>query len=108
MKDLYTPTKKGTTCPALDNENYKYHLSEDCDQFCKCMINNRPCVGRNISDPDNQSSDFFSRAKCQISISAIGKCPLYGLSSRLFVEIIREKTQLELEKKLSKMGVEHV
>lgn len=104
---MYIPNI-GTTCPALTNENYEYHLSGDCDQFCRCMINNRPCIGRDVSDPDDQSSHFFSRATCQISISRIKKCPLYGLPARLFVEIIKEKTQLELEEKLSKIGVENV
>lgn len=98
-KDISTP-KIGTTCPALINENYKYHLSGDCEDFCICSINGRPCTGRVIRDPDDQSSQFFSRAKCMISQNGLNKCPLYGVSEQIFTQIIKDKMQKELEEKL--------
>ena len=94
----------GTTCPALHKENYKYHLSGDCAEFCKCILNDRKCIGRVISDPDDQSSQFFSRAKCSIDMDEIKKCPMYGMSKETFVLIMREKAQKEFDKKIQFFG----
>lgn len=99
MKDLITPAI-GTTCAALINENYDYHLSGDCDPFCICILNGRACHGRVIEDPDDQSTRFFSRGKCLISQSGLKSCPIYGASKETFVQIIKDKAQKELEEKL--------
>ena len=63
----------GTTCPALYKEDYGYHLSGDCTKFCLCILNDMKCIGRVISDPDDQSSQFFSRGKCSIDMEQIKK-----------------------------------
>lgn len=93
-------TKIGTTCPGLINENYKYHLSGDCVKFCICSLTNKACLGRQISDPDDQSSQFFSRTKCSISKKGLESCPIYGASRETFIQVIKEKLQKELEDKI--------
>ena len=90
----------GTTCPVLTNENYEYHLSGDCEEFCICSLNNKKCTGRVIADTDDQSSQFFSRAKCLISQKGLRKCPVYGSSKETFQSIIKEKSMREMEEKL--------
>jgi hypothetical protein len=94
----------GTTCPALYNENYEYHLSGDCTKFCKCILNDEKCIGRVISDPDDQSSQFFSRGKCSIDMDKIKKCPIYGMSTDTFKTILKERHQKELDEKMNFFG----
>lgn len=103
MEDLTTP-KIGTTCPGLIEENYDYHLSGNCQKFCLCMLNNQPCKGRRIEDPENRSSHFFSRGKCMISQSGLKSCPVYGASKETFVTIIKEKMQKELDEKIKSIN----
>jgi len=102
--DFKTP-QIGTTCPVLTNENYEYHLSGDCNPYCICSLNNLPCRGRVIEDPEVQTSRFISRAKCMISESVIKRCPVYGLSKETFALIIKEKMQKELDEKLRNIGI---
>lgn len=90
----------GETCPALINENYDYHLSGDCAEFCICSLNGLACTGRVISDPDDTSSQFFSRGKCMINQKGLERCPLYGASKETFVQVLRDKAQKELNEKL--------
>ena len=105
MKDENVITPKiGETCPALTKENYKYHLSGDSAKFCRCMVNDEPCKGRIIDDPDDQSSQFFSRGKCMIDMEKIKKCPLYGSSKETFAAIIKDKAKKELDEKLKQLG----
>lgn len=94
----------GATCPALYKENYEYHLSGDSTKFCLCILNDRKCVGREIIDPDDQSSQFFSRGKCSIDMEEIKKCPMYGMSKETFQTILKEKAQKELDEKLKHFG----
>lgn len=101
--DLKIP-QIGTTCPALTNENYEYHLSGDCKNFCICSLNNKPCKGRRIGDPDGASSDFFSRGKCMVSINGLKSCPVHGISKETFVLILKDKMQKELDDKLRNLG----
>lgn len=101
--DLYTP-EIGTTCPALTNENYEYHLSDDCKPFNICSLNNQPCKGRVIADPENRTSQFFSKAKCMISKKGLNSCPVYGCSNKVFKLIIREKMEKELNEKLKNLS----
>lgn len=103
MKDLTTP-KIGTTCPALVNENYQYHLSDDCEPFCVCSLNNQPCKGRRIVDPEDHSSQFFSRAKCMISQRGLESCPVFGVSKETFGHIIKDKMRQELDAKIKNLG----
>ena len=103
MNELRIP-QIGTTCPALTNENYDYHLSGDCRKFCICTLNNQPCTGRRIEDPNNQSSQFFSRGRCMIDDAGLKKCPVYGSSKETFAKIIKDKMQKELEEKLKNIN----
>ncbi len=90
----------GATCPALQNENYEYHLSGDCRKFCTCLLNGEGCKGRTIEDPEDRSSNFFSRGKCNIDLEEINKCPLYGASKETFISLVKDKSQKELDEKL--------
>jgi len=98
--DDWSVPQIGITCPVLTNENYEYHLSGDCEEFCICSLNNKKCTGRVIADIDDQSSQFFSRAKCLISQKGLNKCPVYGSSKETFKAIIKERSDRELEEKL--------
>ena len=91
----------GTTCPALANENYEYHLSGDCEEFCTCSITGNGCFGRIISDPLDYTSEFFLRAMCNIDKREIKRCPVYGVSKETFAAIIKDRAEKELNKKLS-------
>jgi len=87
-------------CPALTNENFEYHLSGDCGQYCICSLTNKVCVGVDIDDPDDQSSQFFSRAKCIIDEDMLSTCPVYGCDSETIKLILKNKAKNELENKL--------
>lgn len=100
MKNLITP-QIGMTCPALTKENYEYHLSGDSEEFCICTLNDLPCMGRVIADPDNQTSDFFSRGKCMIDTEKINKCPMFGCTKETFKNVLKEKMQHQMDQKLS-------
>lgn len=91
----------GITCPALYKEDYDYHLSGDCDDYCRCIINDEPCKGREIEDPEDRSSQFFSRGRCIINMEEIKKCPMYGMSKETFQTILKERTEKELNEKLN-------
>lgn len=94
----------GQTCPALSKENYEYHLSGDCEEFCICAINDLACVGRDITDPEDRSSQFFSRGKCSINERDLKKCPLYGVTKETFALILKDRYERELAEKLKGMG----
>lgn len=97
-----TPTI-GTTCAALINENYENHLSDDCNAFCVCLITDKPCLGRVISDDQDQSSRFFSRARCGMDKEKLQKCPAYGVSKEMVVELIGLRQKALLREKLEKI-----
>lgn len=68
--------KEKFNCPGLINENYEYHLSGDCSPFCKCAITGRDCMGKTVQDPEDRSSQFFSRGKVVMDV-AKGRNALY-------------------------------
>ena len=100
MEEKWKAPKVGTTCPALYKENYKYHLSGECTKFCICLISGKACKGRAIADTESRTSQFFSRAKCLINEKKIKKCPLFGSSKELFLDLLKKKSQDKLEKKI--------
>jgi hypothetical protein len=99
MSDVRVPDV-GTTCPALINENYEYHLSGDCRSFCICSLNNQACKGRVVRDPDELTGRFFQRGRCMISQKGLESCPVYGASKEVFVQILKDKMQNELDLKI--------
>jgi hypothetical protein len=103
MDDLITPTV-GETCPALTKEDYDYHLSGDAAEFCVCLMNDQPCVGFVIADPDDRSSQFFSRGKNMLDPDRIKKCPMYGMSKESFKQLYKEKKEKEMEEGLKNIG----
>ncbi len=93
----------GTTCPALTKENYKYHLSGDAAEFCICALTGNGCLGREIIDPDDQSSQFVSRGRCSIDFDEIKSCPVYGVSKETFQAILKDRAQKEFDEKISQI-----
>lgn len=90
----------GTTCPALTKENYSYMLSGDCSEYCICSLTDKPCIGRTITDPNDQSSQFFSRAKCGIDKEELKYCPVYGVSKETFAAIVTDRSLHTFKEKL--------
>jgi len=103
MSEKYNPPIVGTTCPALTEENYEYHLSDDARGFNICSITNSRCHGRIIGDFEDESSRFFSRARCAIDLEAIKTCPLYGCSANTIEMVITDRHNNELDKKLANL-----
>lgn len=95
--------KIGTTCSALINEDYQYHLSGDCNKFCICSITDKPCLGREISDDKDRSSQFFSRARCGIVKEKLYRCPAYGLFKEMTTQLIELRQKTILQEKLEKL-----
>ena len=94
----------GKICNGLFKENYKYHLSGDCLDYCHCVVTNKRCVGIDIIDPDDQSSQFFSRGKNVPNENKLKKCPMFGLSVETFQTIVKERLAMEMEEKLKQIG----
>lgn len=93
--------KIGTTCPALVNEDYTYHLSGDLGEYCLCSITGYPCLGKVIGDPDDRSSHFFGRGRCGIDSNAIKRCPLYGASKETLKVVLTDKAKKEYTEKIN-------
>jgi ATP-dependent RNA circularization protein (DNA/RNA ligase family) len=91
-------------CNGLIKEDYEYHLSGDCLGYCHCVVTNKRCVGMTVQDPDDNSSQFFSRGKNVPVESKLKVCPMYGLSVETFQLIVKEKTEKELNEKLNSIG----
>ena len=94
----------GTTCPALMNENYDYHLSGDCLQFCRCILNDKRCLGFHVDDPNDQSTQFFSRGVNVFDKEKIKMCPVYGSSKEIITMILRDKNESELKIKINNIS----
>ena len=90
-------------CNALINENYDYMLSGDCLSYCKCMLNDKRCIGMEVEDPEDRSSQFFSRGKNVPSKSKLKKCPVYGSSLEVFTMIVKERAEREPSEKLDSL-----
>lgn len=93
----------GTICNGLINEDYEYHLSGDCADFCKCVLTDKHCIGMEVDDPEGLSSQFFSRGRNIPNENRLKGCPTYGLSSDTFVQILKEKTEVALNNKLNNL-----
>lgn len=99
-----TPSEMGTICPALKNEDYEYGLSGDVgDEKCLCVITDNPCFGRVLIDSDDQSSQFFSRARCTFDMDKIKRCPAYGLSKETLQIILKKRVEKESNEKLNQI-----
>jgi hypothetical protein len=91
-------------CPALTNENYDYMLSGDCLSYCTCMLNDRRCIGFDVVDPEDRSSQFFSKGKNILNPTWIVKCPVYGASAETIAAIIKDKSEKILQEKIKNLG----
>lgn len=92
--------KKGTVCTALINEDYDYHLSGDTERYCTCAITNERCIGMEIDDPDDQSSQFFSRARNIPSQKKLLRCPAYNCSKEIVELLVKGRMEIEMSKRL--------
>ena len=101
--DYKTP-EIGKTCPAMTDEYYDYKLSGDAAEHCQCILNKKLCVGIHVVDLDDQSSQFFSRGKCQLVRKDLKNCPVYGGSSETIKLLAREKLQKEFDDKMNQIG----
>ncbi|MFA5404979.1 MAG: hypothetical protein WC358_08600 [Ignavibacteria bacterium] len=101
--DIYIP-EVGKTCQGLINEDYDTRLSGDCKSYCICGVTDRACLGRHIEDSEDQSSQFFSRARCHMSKSKLDTCPLYGMPTDMFVSAIQIKARIRMEKQIELLG----
>jgi len=90
-------------CEALINRNSEYRLSGDCGKFFRCAITGKACLGREIRDDDDQSSQFFSRGHAVINKEEIKKCPSYGVTKEELPAIIRRKKEQEAEEIINKL-----
>lgn len=90
----------GTICNGLIKEDYDYHLSGDCSDFCHCILTDKYCIGMTVQDPEDQSTDFFSRGRNIPDDNRLKKCPTYGCSPETFKIILNEKKESDLKKKL--------
>ena len=95
-----SPTKE---CEALLNRNSEYHLSGDLGEFFKCAITGKNCIGKVISDDDDQSSDFFSRAHAKIDMDEIKNCPLFGLGKEEVIEFVKKKKAIEQQEIINEL-----
>ena len=91
-------------CNGLIKEDYEYHLSGDCFEFCHCVITNERCPGIIVEDPENRLSQFFSRAKNVPDNSRLNKCPLFGSSAGLIKQIAKERILREAEERINSIG----
>jgi hypothetical protein len=57
-----------------------------------------------VQDPNDQSSQFFSRGKNVPVESKLKTCPMYGLSVETFQLIVKEKSENDLKQKLNSIG----
>lgn len=103
MAKLRTPAGLGLICPAMINEKYEYELSGDAGRNCTCAITDKRCTGVVVADPDDQSSQFFSRGKCMIDDDKLKDCPVYGSSKETFRNLIKDRADKELNEKLKNL-----
>lgn len=94
----------GKICNGLIKEDYDYHLSGDCLDYCHCVVTNKRCIGIEVDDPDDQSSQFFSRGKNIPNEKKLLKCPMFGLSVETFQTIVKERLVKEMEMKVNMIG----
>lgn len=102
MSNYVTPVI-GQTCPALTKENYECALSGDLGNRYICALTDKPCIAKVYADPDNQSSEFFSRAKVMLDPKRFDDCPCYGISKDTFKTILKERSDKKLQEKLNNL-----
>lgn len=96
--------KKGTTCPALIDENYSLQLAGDCASSCKCAVTQKRCLGAVVDDGEKyQTSRFFHRGVNRIDTEKIKKCPMYGLSKEALEVVVKDRAMQEANERIAKM-----
>jgi hypothetical protein len=91
---------KNKPCPAIQNYDVDYHLSGDAYSYCTCALTNKHCLGFEVLDPDDQSSQFFSRGKNVFNERKAQNCPVYGASVETIAQLIKERSEKETQNKL--------
>lgn len=103
MVKLRTPASFGLICPFMINESYEYELSGDAGRNCTCAIIDKRRTGVVVADPDDQSSQFFSRGKCMIDDDKLKDYPVYGSTKETFRNLIKDRADKEINYKLKNL-----
>lgn len=90
-------------CEALINRNSEYHLSGDLGEFFRCAITGKECIGKEINDEDDQSSQFFSRAHAVINMKKIKRCPSFGIDKEMVKTLIMKRKETETSELLDQI-----
>ena len=90
-------------CNALTKKNRKTHLSGDCEDYYICGITGKGCIGREIRDDDDESSQFFSRAKASFNPEEALNCPVYGLDTDGIKTVLKLRKEAELKSVLNEI-----
>lgn len=72
----------GKPCRNLKGLNYRYHLSGDLSEFLLCEITGNPCIAKISQDDLDQSTRFFSRARCGFHKGKAKLCPIYFIDNK--------------------------
>ena len=98
--EILSETKE---CEALLNRHSEYHLSGDLEEYFVCAITGKGCIGKVISDDDDQSSQFFSRAHAFIDMKKIKKCPSFGIDKEMVKTLILKRKENETNNILNQL-----
>jgi hypothetical protein len=90
-------------CEALINRNSEYRLSGDLGEFFRCAITGKDCIGKEITDDDDQSSQFFSRAHAVINMKKIKRCPSFGMDKEMVKALIMKRKENETNELLDQI-----
>jgi len=91
-------------CEALIKKDRKTRLSGDCEDYYLCSVTGQGCIGREIYDENDESSQFFSRAKPSFNPKEALACPAYGLDKEGFKTLIKLRKEAETAAAIAEMG----
>jgi hypothetical protein len=90
-------------CEALINRNSEYSLSGELGDYFRCAITGKDCIGKEINDEDDQSSQFFSRAHAVINLKKIKRCPSFGIDKETVKLLIKKRKENETNELLEQV-----
>lgn len=90
-------------CEALIKKDRQTRLSGDCEDYFLCSVTGKGCIGREIYDENDESSQFFSRAKPSFNPKLALDCPAYGLDKEGFKTLIKLRKDAETAAAIAEM-----